>query len=254
MHTHDFFEFFLIVSGSLKHMWYPNKESLMEEGDLVFVCPDVKHGFGRNGNKSCYMINLAFSKEEMNQCLTYLRLNVSINIEQDKPIHLRLSITGKERLARHLQDLSVSEVHSLPHFRIALAEIIWQLHINFEKRLAPEIPVWIVELCSKMRQKENFTVGIQRMQALSNKSNEHLSRQFKKYMHESPSSFVNGLRLDYACSLLANTHEPIIAIAYDSGFNSLSYFNRLFTEKYKLSPSAYRKQESSESRKTIAMV
>ena len=53
--------------------------------------------------------------------------------------------------------------------------------------------------------------------------------------------FLNHHRLGYAAHLLATTDDAVTMIADLAGFNNRSYFNRLFRERYKLTPSEYRK-------------
>ena len=44
----------------------------------------------------------------------------------------------------------------------------------------------------------------------------------------------------YACHRLENTSDSITNICLDSGFESQRTFNRVFKERYKISPSDYR--------------
>lgn len=53
--------------------------------------------------------------------------------------------------------------------------------------------------------------------------------------------FLNYYRLSYAAKLLTTTDDAVIVIADLAGFNNRSYFNRLFRERYKLTPTEYRK-------------
>ena len=50
----------------------------------------------------------------------------------------------------------------------------------------------------------------------------------------------NDVRLNYACQRLENTSDSITNICLDSGFESQRTFNRVFKERYKISPSDYR--------------
>jgi AraC-like DNA-binding protein len=72
---------------------------------------------------------------------------------------------------------------------------------------------------------------------LSKKFPEHLGFGFKEYLVD--------LRLDYAKMLITNTNEQITDIAFYSGFNSLSYFQRVFMEKYGITPKNYRRENAS---------
>ena len=53
--------------------------------------------------------------------------------------------------------------------------------------------------------------------------------------------YLNNYRLTMASRLLVSSNSSIIAIAMESGFDNLSYFNRLFKKKYKITPSEFRK-------------
>ena len=241
LHTHDFFEFFLIVSGKLKHIYMPNRENIMGEGDLAFIFPGVKHGFERVAESDCYMINLAFSVEEMRICADYMNIDFgNVKEKQTEPRLFKISSIRKEWFVRRLENQSFHSKGSVPGFRIILAELLWQIYHQEPEFTGSEVPSWILELCSLMRKKENFTAGISRMQDLANRSPEHLSREFKKYLSDTPSGFINHLRLDYAYSRLIFTGDCIADIAYESGFNNLSYFNRLFKSKFLVSPTQVR--------------
>jgi AraC-like DNA-binding protein len=53
--------------------------------------------------------------------------------------------------------------------------------------------------------------------------------------------FITYLRLDEAKRLLDNSDLTIENIAYECGFNTYSTFYRQFCERYRISPTAYRK-------------
>jgi AraC-like DNA-binding protein len=55
--------------------------------------------------------------------------------------------------------------------------------------------------------------------------------------------FVRDARLSRAYRILTDRtamHRPINAIAYECGFNDLSYFNRVFRRRYDMTPSEAR--------------
>ena len=56
------------------------------------------------------------------------------------------------------------------------------------------------------------------------------------------SKYVNGVRLNYAVAALENTMDSITNICLDCGFESQRTFNRVFKEKYKITPREYRKR------------
>ncbi|RYD94378.1 MAG: AraC family transcriptional regulator [Sphingobacteriales bacterium] len=68
---------------------------------------------------------------------------------------------------------------------------------------------------------------------------------FKKRTQRSFSEFVNEVRLGHACKLLMGTDKTVSEICYESGFNTLAYFNRRFQRSHQISPTAYRMQVGS---------
>jgi len=66
-------------------------------------------------------------------------------------------------------------------------------------------------------------------------------RYFKKNSRKTFTKFVNEYRIVHASKLLAETSSSITDIAYESGFNNFSHFNKRFKEFTGKSPSEYRK-------------
>ena len=66
-------------------------------------------------------------------------------------------------------------------------------------------------------------------------------RYFKTRTLKHFTQFVNEIRIAYSCRLLNNNNYSVTNACFESGFNSLSYFNRQFKQIMKVSPQHYRK-------------
>lgn len=66
------------------------------------------------------------------------------------------------------------------------------------------------------------------------------ARFFKSRTGKTFSEYLNDMRIDFACKLLNGTALPVSQIAYESGYNSMSYFNRKFRDIMGTSPNTYR--------------
>ncbi|MEM1338666.1 MAG: ATP-binding protein [Bacteroidota bacterium] len=73
-------------------------------------------------------------------------------------------------------------------------------------------------------------MGLSRMQ---------LNRKMKRIIQKTPSGLIRNERLTLATTLLKDSKLSIKEVAYQSGFNSPSYFIKVFKERFKVTPSDY---------------
>ncbi len=70
-----------------------------------------------------------------------------------------------------------------------------------------------------------------------------LIRNFNKLYHQSPISYCNDRRLEYAQNQLVSTNRSVTSIAEQLGYDSGS-FNRFFRKHFGVSPGEYRKSKN----------
>ena len=75
-------------------------------------------------------------------------------------------------------------------------------------------------------------------------SKSQLYRKMVALSGKSPNTFIKEYRLNKALKLLKQQQGNISEIAFDTGFNSPSYFSKCFLDTYGILPSAYSKQQS----------
>lgn len=88
----------------------------------------------------------------------------------------------------------------------------------------------------------NSEFDITQFSSAMNLSRTHLHKKLKVITGQSPSEFIRNLRLQRAAELLAAGTDQVSLIAYDTGFNNLSYFTRAFKNKYGVPPTEYKRQ------------
>lgn len=79
-------------------------------------------------------------------------------------------------------------------------------------------------------------LSIAELANLANASLAKFKRDFQKRYNCSPKKYINSKRLSHAHMLLQNTDTPVTSIALDCGFESASYFIRLFKQEYQCTP------------------
>lgn len=71
-----------------------------------------------------------------------------------------------------------------------------------------------------------------------------LHRKLKALTNQSTSEFIRKIRLKRAAYLIKKEIGNVSEIAYQTGFNNLSYFSKCFKEEYGLTPSEYEDKKS----------
>jgi len=67
-----------------------------------------------------------------------------------------------------------------------------------------------------------------------------LSRHIKRHTGRTYTELVQEKRLSQAAWLLRNTRQKVADIAVSVGYENISYFHRIFSQRFQLSPKAYR--------------
>lgn len=84
---------------------------------------------------------------------------------------------------------------------------------------------------------------ISRLAAVSGVSQAHFARSFKHAFGVPPHRYLLTRRIERAKALLRDTELPIIEIAFQTGWNSLGTFGRIFRDITGESPSELRDRE-----------
>lgn len=88
---------------------------------------------------------------------------------------------------------------------------------------------------------ENITLND--ISAVQNLNPSYFCRIFKRASGSNFIDYLNFVRVCKSERLLANENASILSIAYDVGFSSVSYFNRIFKRYKNCTPTAYRRAQ-----------
>lgn len=82
-------------------------------------------------------------------------------------------------------------------------------------------------------------ISIQELSRVACMSESNFHRVFKNEMGVSPVDFIINERIRLACSMLQDSSCKIKEVYHACGFNSMSYFSRVFKRRFQLSPKEY---------------
>lgn len=100
----------------------------------------------------------------------------------------------------------------------------------------------LVSIIEDNMEEEKFSVNL--LQKEIGMSRMQLHRKLKALTNQSTSEFIRSIKLKRAAQILQQGGVQITEVAYQSGFNHLSYFAKCFKDEFGLSPSEYQKQHS----------
>lgn len=119
------------------------------------------------------------------------------------------------------------------------ASILAESHIHDHERL----PTKILQTCRWIRSRAlTDEVRLGEAAEACGLSASHLSRLFHRSTGMAFQDYVTRFRLERACELLTSSTEPVTAIAFEAGFQSISQFHRSFKAVYGERPLDYRKK------------
>ena len=235
-HTHDFYEFFIVIDGEITQLI---NEELMElsEKELQILAPDDSHALSATFKKS-KIRNIAIDAN-------YFEHRISLLANKGESISKKISLdthTYNELMEK--TDIAKKHINNPEIYNFIMKNVLDTVLIhacvflNNEKSL----PLWLKQLCDDMKQTDNYIAGLPRMLELSHKTQGHLNRSIKKYLGVTVTEYINSHRLDHAAKLLRTTDKKIVDIALESGFESVQYFNKIFKQNFSVTPHKYRKK------------
>ena len=254
MHCHDYYELFLITSGRCLHRVNGGVQTLAE-GALVFIRPDDTHAYDYCGGEAgeredCSFINIPCAPQAVEDAFRYLggAAFSARFTDPEMPPATRLSREEAEELIGTYERLKFLSTVDKAHARLLLRSLLAEVFARyFPQPCGAEtdgIPPWLEALLIQMQKRENFSQGLGRLEALAQRSPGYLSRVFRRYLGQTPTAYINALRLDFAKSLLLSTRLSIVEVSLEAGFENLSHFYHLFRGRFHAAPGDFRRARS----------
>ena len=246
-HYHPEIEICYTVSSSGMR-YVGNNISEYHENDLVILGPNLPHGFTTLNKSKQYVIQFTwdFLGEHFFEAAELK--GITDLIERSKR---GLILKGDElemvecKIDKLYQDQSnFSRLLSLLEFLDYLSECEgtefictekYSSHINESKLHSIKSILDYVE--------ENFQKDISIKDAceIVNLTESAFYKFIKRHTNKKFTTILNEYRIDHASKLLVSSDMPISDVAYISGYNNFSHFNRTFKESYFMTPREFRK-------------
>jgi len=253
-HLHEFAEVILLVKGHLLHEINSNHH-ILAPGTLVFVRPYDLHRLLPVNSERTIFASLVLASSVLRELMSYLCSPAITHRFETAP---EAPCFGVETGAAHslmLQMESISNEQavapeaSLAHTRVLAAQLFADYFLRVGEHAAADLPLpprWLSMLREKAEAWDSLRGAVTRLHDGCACHPSHLCKSFRRYYGETPTEFINRLRLRRAVCLLNAPGAKVAAVAAELGFDSLSHFHRVFKRHYGLTPAAYRRERTSE--------
>lgn len=254
-HFHPEYQLFLVLEGRGTRFVGDNMKTF-KEYDMVFTGPNLPHlwrndkeYFDKRSGLQTHGIVIYFpeafigqgfmEKEEVEE-LKQLLIKSDRGLEITGETNILLRSMMRDLLIMHgldsvIQLLRILKVLASSHDCHA---IVQSGYTNLNKASEEDRMSQVYEFVM-----DNFQRGIrlEEVASLTNMTVSSFSRYFKSRMNKSFSDFLSDVRISHACKLLHEERFNVSEVCYESGFNTLSNFNRQFKEKMGVTPLVYKK-------------
>jgi AraC-like DNA-binding protein len=154
-------------------------------------------------------------------------------------------------VAARMEELAASRNRDGLSFRLKLLQLLAEVFEHQWGQTAADTEIsdarQRLELfLKKTPSSELLEMNFTELAQMTNCTSRHLSRIFHKLVGMSFNNKRSELRLARAHELLATSQLKVVDVALESGFNSLSQFNQMFTRHFGISPGRWRQRHGSD--------
>ncbi|MEL6841159.1 MAG: AraC family transcriptional regulator [Pseudomonadota bacterium] len=237
LHDHDFFELFWVQNGTVRNH-LPNGTKTLNEGSVIFLRPGHSHALQGRGEHAL-VVSLCIHPQTIKALAKrhpslkgHLFWSTGGPVRQHRDIKQLAALNhAAVQLERSTGDTLAAEAFLLP----LCADLTAEAH-------ADTTPLWLAEACNAAKDPAVFRDGAAGLVRLTGKAHPHVSRMMRKHLGETPSDYINRIRMAHAARALTTDSDPVARIAQDCGIPNMSHFHKLFRAAHGITPLQYRQK------------
>ena len=247
MHHHNAFEIFYIINGEREY-FIEDEFFVLSEGDIAIVPSNLLH---RTDGKSASRYLIYFTLEQIEK---YMTADMIEALSIHRPCVFRPDDTSREHMAvlfgalnnaysKAVKEAEEDDVEVSSAIAMYLCQILLLISSGNNMYIPQKYTDCRVEEIIKYINENYESINnIDEIAAHFYMSRYYLCHLFNKNLGVGLIAYLNTIKIRRACELLEGGQASITEIATSCGFNSSSYFCKVFKEEKGISPSEYRKK------------
>lgn len=237
LHLHSQLEIVYVLHGQMG-VFAQQQFRVLGPGEMAVIFPNQVHSYDAQSEDAKIVLiicDLSYTGGYGVTLLSRLPQNPFLSAQD---VHANAAYAVMEILQEMKEKKESSSVY-MPLIQLILSRVLPQMkleeHQNREKQEA------IYDVVQYIAQHFREPLTLDALSRQLGMSRYHISHLFSEKIKESFPSYLNNLRLFYACEELRDTNTSITQIAMDAGFESQRTFFRTFKARYGMTPMQYRK-------------
>ena len=215
-------------------------ETIVEKGNMVLFWPNQYQHYELFANEKGEFYWVHFTGYEVEKMLA------DLHVTRDRKVFWTGTLSDyRWMLHQMIRELQLKQNHYEEVLCMNLRHLLMLLDRNTAKDETSEAPAYgeIVMAVSYFERhwRENFPMDWYANHCRM--SPRWFRKKFQEFTGCSPLQYILSLRMANAMNLLENTDYNITQIAYEVGYDNVSYFRRLFQKHTGMTPSEYQHQQ-----------
>ncbi|MCD8218522.1 MAG: AraC family transcriptional regulator [Clostridiales bacterium] len=253
LHWHEEAEITYIGKGSADYT-INFHTSTVREGDLLLLSPQVLHGAAERDGNTMTSHSLVFHLNFLG-CLTpdactikYLnplltgKYRFTPILSPGQPGYNEIRRLFLEACREFNEKDTAYELRTKARLTELLSELYCNGYIEKTERDTGSLHAEekLKEILTHIQNHFSEPLSIHDLATVCHFSETYLMNFFRKHTGTTCVEYINRCRLSRAAAALEETDLPIMDIALESGFRNVSYFNKLFKNRFGRTPGEYR--------------